>query len=164
MGPSGINISHYTWALSQRSLKSLRLWITNWSDLQNGQSSINDIAQQLQQLRDLALVDVNQQSSRITWGQLAPLAGCTLLTRLELEHFTMNEPAEIDDQNDDAAAALPGAQPAPHAQNAGGVQRALCLPSLRKLCISSMGSAVWKFPLMRFAPNLTGLEHVSEHS
>jgi hypothetical protein len=163
LGPSDIIADHYTWVLSQRSLTSLRLY-TDWNDSLDLQQGIADIAQQLQQLRDLALVDMNQpQSSRVTWGQLAPLAACTLLTRLELENLVFSE-SEVDDEGDAAVEALPAVQAALHAQNAVGVQPALSLASLRKLCISSMGSAVWHCALSRFAPNLTELEHVSEHS
>jgi hypothetical protein len=163
LGPSSIKIDHYTWVLSQRSLTSLRL-LTSWAESQVLQQGITDIAQQLQQLRDLALIDLNvPHSSRVTWGQLAPLAACTLLTRLELENFSLSKP-EVEDQDHDAAEAVPGVQPALHAQIAVGVQPAWHLTSLRKLCMSSLGPAVWQSPLSCFAPNLTELGHVSDHS
>jgi hypothetical protein len=143
--------------LSLHSLTSLHLR-TDWQQRHQVQQGIDDIAQQLQQLRSLALHNERMYSiSSIAWEQLAPLARCTLLTQLDLDNFALYEPEdEWDDEEQQVHLAAAGVTAA------GAGDRSLCLPSLRRLCISSMGSAVWQRPLSRFAPNLTELQHVSK--
>jgi hypothetical protein len=164
--PPGVNVVNYPWMLFLHSLTSLHL-TTNWKWRYQVQHGIIDIAQQLQQLRSLALDNfILAPRRKLAWAQLAPLAQCTLLTQLDLNLFALGEPEdEWDDVEDEWEDLEP--QPQVHLTAAGGTaagtgDHGLCLPSLRRLCISSAGSAVWRHPLSRFAPHLTELQHVSK--
>uniref|UniRef100_A0A383VX95 Uncharacterized protein n=1 Tax=Tetradesmus obliquus TaxID=3088 RepID=A0A383VX95_TETOB len=125
-----LNPDNFPWLLSQRSSTSLCLF-TNWLDPQLLQRSIADLAQQRQQLRSLALTDLNSApgfpASHIEWGQLAPLAGCLLLTRLELEGFVLQQPGAAAAAGDAAEHDAAGADDPAHPPE-GALQDAGLLP------------------------------------
>jgi hypothetical protein len=114
---AGCNITNYPWILSLHSLTSLSLF-TDWPEPQQVQHSIADLAQHLQQLQSLSLADINMHpASRICWRALAPLAVCSLLTRLELDNFELCDAAGVAVPGDDAVAVDSAAQH-PHGQPA----------------------------------------------